>query len=85
VQVAPQHLWQQSYLRQLWLRSWTRVWSYAQVGVGSILFFLHILVTDPTIQAAITPLQIPAYVWAGLTVLGVVTYVAHGHNADVDP
>lgn len=47
------------------------------------MMFLHILVTDPTIQAAITPLQIPAYVWAGLTVLGVVTYTAHGHNTDV--
>jgi hypothetical protein len=53
------------------------------MGVGSVLLGLHILVTDPTIKEAITPLNIPAYVWAGLTVLGVVTYAAHGHNSDV--
>lgn len=53
------------------------------MGVGAGLFSLHVLVTDPTIQAAVAPLQIPAYVWAGLTVLGVVTYAAHGHNTDV--
>jgi len=53
------------------------------MGVGAILFSTHILVTDPTIREAITPLGIPAYVWAGLTVLGIVTYAAHGHNTDV--
>lgn len=47
------------------------------------MFTLHEFVTDPTIAAAIAPLHIPAYVWAGLTVLGVITYAAHGHNTDV--
>jgi hypothetical protein len=44
---------------------------------------MHVLVTDPDIKAAIAPLNIPPYTWAVLTILGVVTYAAHGHNADV--
>lgn len=53
------------------------------MGAGAIMLGLHTFVTDPTIAAAIAPLGIPAYVWAGLTVLGVITYAAHGHNEDV--
>jgi hypothetical protein len=51
---------------------------------GGVMLSLHTIVTEPNIKEAIAPLNIPAYVWAGLTVLGVVTFCAHGHNGDVE-
>lgn len=52
--------------------------------VGTLMFSLHTIVTQPDIKEAIAPLNIPVYVWAGLTMLGVITFCAHGHNGDVE-
>jgi hypothetical protein len=50
--------------------------------VGSALFGIHTLVTDPHIREVVPTLGLPPSVWAYLTVIGVITYCAHGHGDD---
>jgi hypothetical protein len=73
---------QRPLLARLWGESQTKLWAYTQMLMGPFVYGLHELVTNPDIKEALTPFHIDPGVWLILTVLGIVTFCAHGHNQD---
>lgn len=74
-------------LKDFWHQSWTKVWGRVQVTAGvvalgwqSALPYLSNMSNDYNVKAALTALQVPAYVGLTVAVLGVVTLVARSHQ-----
>lgn len=69
----------------IWNKSWTKflAWSQGVVAAGSALFMgLGSYITDPTIKAYLDGLSLPTWANLSLATMAVITYIAHGHEAD---
>lgn len=73
----------QSLLKKLWLGSQTKALAYTQAASGTILFGLDKLngmFNNETVKGYLSELSLPKEVTIGLVILGIVTYLAHGHG-----
>lgn len=70
-------------LKRLWCNSQTKALSYTQLAGSGILASVSELnkaVTDPSIKEYLDRLDLPVSIIIALAVLGIVTYLAHGHT-----
>ena len=73
---------QPSLLQNLWRKSQVKIWGWFKIATGTSLVGIHYVghaVHDPSVQSALGPLQLPAYVGLGLAVIGFVTLASESH------
>lgn len=71
--------------QRLWRNSQTKLLAYTQAAGATVLAsvdVVHELVTSTDVRAALEPLHMPVWVPLSLAIVGVFTYLAHGHNSD---
>lgn len=71
--------------KRLWVASQTRALAYSQALTGGILFSLdqlNVWLNNDTMKSYISELDLPKSITLGLVLLGIVTYLAHGHGDD---
>lgn len=71
--------------KKLWDRSQTKLLAVGQAISGGVLFTLSQLngwFNNDTVKGYLSDLDLPKSITIGLVVLGIVTYLAHGHGDD---
>lgn len=69
--------------KKLWDASQTKFLAYSQAATGGVLFTLNQLngwLNNDTMKGYLSELDLPKSITLGLVVLGIVTYLAHGHE-----
>lgn len=72
-------------LKSFWNKSQTKLLATGQALSGGILFTTSQLdgwFNNPTVKGYLSELSLPKSITIGLVVLGIVTYIAHGHGED---
>lgn len=66
-----------------WKNSQTKLLASLQAASGGVLFAIQQLYgsfNDPTIKSYLATITLPKSITIGLIALGVITYLAHGHD-----
>lgn len=75
----------QSRLQLLWQRSQTKLWAYIQGTSAALLAAIpgvNTFVNSSEFNKVLSTLTVPWYVYTGIAVFGVITYIVHGHGED---
>lgn len=71
--------------KSVWDKSQTKLLAAGQALSGGILFTLskaNDWFNNDTVKSYLSELSLPKSITIGLVVLGIVTYIAHGHGED---
>lgn len=74
-----------SLSKEIWRKSWTKLWGYIQMGGAATmagLSELHTYITDPTLKDYLGQLDLPKYVVTAFAIAGIITWLAHGRESD---
>lgn len=74
-----------SRLKDLWNKSQTKLWAKAQLAGSAALASISSInkfVSNDTFKSYLDQLDVPKSVIVALAVLGLVTYIVHGHGDD---
>lgn len=72
-------------VKSFWNNSQTKLLAYGQALSGGVLFTLDQFngwFNNATVKSYLSELSLPKSITIGLVVLGIVTYIAHGHGDD---
>ena len=72
-------------VKTVWNKSWTKLWGWILSLSGAFaasVSFVNSWVNDATIKSYLDTIDIPKSVSTMMAIIGLITYIAHGHEND---